>query len=176
MGDRWSTWGRRTAPQLLLSPQTTFLTYTNAEKDYVWMDIIPITTQFIHYLLQEPLHPSLLQVVLSAFLQAMSTLDFMRQNRVVIFRCGGEEGSSPWKPWVMQSSHNSGTALTEWHVCPLTKQWWRPRVAKMWTLSANDGIHLHSTTQPVYKKPLISSIFAHKWDNIFLPYSLKYSV
>ena len=43
------------------------------------MDIIPITTQFIHYLLQEPLHPSLLQVVLSDFLQAMSTLDFMRQ-------------------------------------------------------------------------------------------------
>ena len=61
------------------------------------MDIIPITTQFIHYLLQEPLHPSLLQVVLSAFLQAMSTLDFMRQNRVVIFRCGGEEGSKSMK-------------------------------------------------------------------------------
>ena len=109
------------------------------------MDIIPIMTQFIHYLLQELLHPSLLQVVLSAFFQAMSTLDFMMLNRVVIFGCRGEEGSPLWKPWVMQSSHNLGPTRTEWHGCPLTKQWWRPRVAKMWTSSANDRVHLHST-------------------------------
>lgn len=59
------------------------------------MDIIPIMTRFIHYLLQELLHPSLLQVVLSAFFQAVSTLDFMTLNRVVILGCRGEEGSRP---------------------------------------------------------------------------------